>query len=264
MTRQVEISNTTDAMADVVVFPAAASIPDGNFSFAPGRTGNPLSSWTSVGRYVLHLAPGASALDVVTIKAPNKASSGERYAVVWAEVSAPSPARSGVRLVSRVGVRMYVSVGKGGMPAAQFMVGPLAAGRAASGDPIVSAKVRNVGQAALDITGELTLSDGPGGLSAGPFPVSLGTMLAPSHSAIERIELDSHLPRGPWRADLTLSSDGTQRSSKATVTFPIEALTNEKRGLSGPLILGALIVVMLLLAAGSSVLFARRHRVRLA
>jgi hypothetical protein len=264
ISRQVEISNATHAMADVGVFPAAASIPDGHFSFAPGRTGNPLSSWTSVARHDLHLAPGATALDVVTIKAPNSASSGERYAVVWAEVSASSPMQSGIRLVNRVGVRMYVSVGKGGMPVAQFTVGSLAVSRATSGDPIVSAKVRNVGEAALDITGELTLSEGPGGLSAGPFPVTLGTMLAPSHSAIERIELGNQLPRGPWRADLTLSSDGTQRSSIATVMFPAEASANERRTFSGPLLLAALIIALLLLGATSSVFFARRHRLRLA
>ena len=152
-TRQVEISNTTDAMADIAVFPAAAGIVGGNFSFAPGRRGNPLSSWTSVGRSVLHLAPGATALDVVTINVPKTASSGERYGVVWAEVSAPSHAQRGVRLVNRVGVRMYVSVGKGGMPAAKFAVGSLVASRAANGDPIVTAKVRNAGQDAIDITG---------------------------------------------------------------------------------------------------------------
>lgn len=264
ITRQVEFSNTTAAVADIVVFPAAASIADGNFTFAPGRAGNPLSSWTSVARNVLHLAPGATALDLVTIRPPKRASSGERYAVVWAEVSTPSPAQSGVRLVNRVGVRMYVSVGEGGMPAARFMVGSLATGRATNGDPTISAPVRNVGQAALDITGRLTLSEGPGGLSAGPFPVTLGTMLAPGHSAVERIALDRQLPRGPWRADLTLSSDGTQRNSISTITFPAGVPANEKRSLSRPLMLAALIAVMLLLAAGLFVLFARRDRLRLA
>jgi hypothetical protein len=157
--RQVEISNTTEVTADIVVFPAAASIVQDKLSFAPGRTENPLSSWTTVTQSVLRLAPGATTLDGVTINVPKSASSGERYAVLWAEVSAPSPARSGVRLVNRVGVRMYVSVGKGGMPAAEFSVGSLAAGRSASGVPTVAATVHNLGQGALDITGELTLSD---------------------------------------------------------------------------------------------------------
>jgi len=264
MTRQVEISNTTDATADIVVFTAAASIVKGKFSFAPGRTGDTLSSWTSVEQSNLHLAPGATALDTVTIKVPKRASSGERYAVVWAEVSAPSPARSGVRLVSRVGVRMYVSVGSGGLPATEFTVGPPVASRLPNGDPAVLAKIRNVGQVSLDITGELTLSDGPGGLSAGPFLVTLGTLLPPGHSAIERIELDGQLPRGPWRADLTLSSSGTQRSSVATITFPKKAVANGTRSLSGPFMLAALLLLVLLLAVGGSLLMSRRRRLRLA
>jgi hypothetical protein len=159
---------------------------------------------------------------------------------------------------------MYVSVGKGGMPVAEFSVGSLVAGRSASGDPTVAAKVKNVGQAALGITGELTLSNGPGGLSAGPFPVTLGTLLAPSHSAIASVALDSQVPRGPWRADLTLISSGTQRSSVTTITFPPGAAASTKRSLSGPLSLAALIFLMLILAAGSSVLLFRRHRLRLA
>ena len=264
VTRQIEISNATDATADVTVFPAAASIVEDKFSFAPGSTGDPLSSWTTVAHSVLHLAPGATVLDAVTIKLPKRASSGERYAVVWAEVSAPSPTQGGVRLVNRVGVRMYVSIGKGGSPAAEFTVGVLVASRSANGNPLVAAKVHNVGQAALDITGELTLSHGPGGLSAGPFPFTLGTLLAPSHSTIAPVELGGQIPRGPWRADLTVSSGGTQRSSVTTITFPTKALSIGQRWFFAPLMVVALIVLMLLLATVSSVLFSRRHRLRLA
>ncbi len=264
VTRRIEISNTTDATADIVVFAAAAGIAEGKFSFAPGRSGDSLSSWTTIAHSVLHLASGATVLDAVTINVAKRASSGERYAVVWAEVSAPSPTHSGVRLVNRVGIRMYVSVGKGGLPAAEFTVGSLVASRGANGDPLVAAVVHNVGQAALDITGELRLSHGPGGLSAGPFPVTLGSLLAPDHSAVERTELDNQVPRGPWRADLTLSSDGTQRSSVTMITFPPSASASGKRSLSGPLMLAALVVLTLMLAAGTSILFSRRRRLRLA
>src|SRR5580698_10716810 len=56
--REVEISNTTNAMADIAVFPAASSIVRAKFSFAPGTTENQLSGWTSVAQSVLRLAPG--------------------------------------------------------------------------------------------------------------------------------------------------------------------------------------------------------------
>ena len=244
------------------MFPAAASIAKGRFSFGPGRGADPLSSWTTLGRSVLHMAPGATARDAVTIDVPKNAPAGERYAVVWAEVSAPSSTQSGVRLVNRVGVRMYVSVGRGGMPVAEFTVGSLAAGRSANGDPTIGAKVHNVGQASLDITGELTLSDGPGGLSAGPFPVTLGSILAPGHSATERVELDGEIPRGPWRADLSLLSAGTQKSSVAMITFPVKTLTESRRSLATTVVLAALVVV-LLLATASSILVSRRRHLRL-
>ena len=159
---------------------------------------------------------------------------------------------------------MYVSVGKGGSPAAAFTVGPLAASRSANGNPLVAAKVHNVGQASIGITGELTLSHGPGGLSAGPFPFTLGALLAPGHSTIAPVELDGQIPRGPWRADLSLSSGGTQRSSVTTINFPVKTLASGQHSFFGQLMLVALIVLMLLLAAAGSVLFSRRHRLRLA
>jgi hypothetical protein len=265
-TRQIEISNTTDATANVAVFPAGANMARGEFSFAPGRTGDPLSNWTTVAHPALSLAPGATVFDEVTTKLPKNASSGERYAVIWAEVSASSPMQGGVRLINRVGVRMYVSVGKGGSPVAEFTIGTLEASRMANGNPLVAAKVRNVGQAALDITGELTLSHGPGGLSAGPFPFTLAALLAPSHSTIAPVELGSQIPRGPWRADLTLSSGGTQRSSVSTITFPAENLSSGQHSIfARPMLVvlsAFLLLLLLLLVAGGSVLLFRRHRLR--
>jgi hypothetical protein len=260
--RKVEISNTTDATADVLVFPAAASYIENKFSFAPGRMKNSLSIWTTVARSVVRLAPGAETLDPVTINVPKRASSGERYAVVWAEVSSPSLTENGVRLVNRVGVRMYISVGNGGQPAAKFTISSLAAGRSAVGAALVIARVDNVGPAAIDISGTLTLSQGPGELSAGPFPVTLGTMLAPSHSLIERVDLGNQIPRGPWRAELSLSSNGTRRSSVTMITFPAQTVANEKRSPLSALTIGALTALALLLAGCGVMLVSRRRRAR--
>ncbi len=260
--RDVEISNTTNARANVVVYPAAALYVHNKFSFAPGRTKDSLSRWTRVARSVVQLAPGGTAVDVVTITVPKSAPRGERYAVIWAEVSAPSPSQSGVRLVNRVGIRMYVSVGKGGLPAAEFTIGSLAASRMANGDALIEANLDNVGQAAIDVTGELTLSGGPGGLSAGPFPVTLETLLAPRHLVMERVELGAQIPSGPWRADLSLSSDGTRRSSVTEITFPARKGPTQTRSPAIPLILATLVVLILLLIMRSSVVISRRRRLR--
>ena len=118
---------------------------------------------------VLRLLPGASAFETVTINVPKTASAGERYAVVWAEVSTPAPATgSGVKLVNRVGVRLYLSIGPGGAPPSNFVIGSLTAERSATGRPLVVATIHNSGRRTINISGNLTLSNGPGGLRAGP------------------------------------------------------------------------------------------------
>ena len=256
--RSVRIDNNTSATANVAVYPAAASIVRGSFTFAPSRSRNELSSWTSLSSGVLHLAPGAAASDTVTINVPRKASSGERYAVVWAEVSAPSPAGSGVTLVNRVGVRMYLSVGPGGAPPSNFTVGSLRTERSATGEPLVVSTVHNSGKATLDFSGNLTLSKGPGGLGAGPYPITLGTVLAPGASEPVIVKLDSALPRGPWRADLVLTSGHIQRSAVATITFP--RLTRAKVIPPSLLILALVVLLMLLAVISCALVLSRRHR----
>ncbi len=119
----------------------------------------------------------AKGLATVTIAVPARASAGEQYGVVWAEVSAPPPPGGGIGATNRVGVRMYLSVGAGGEPASDFEVSALQGQRAADGSPVVVATVRNTGARALDLGGELRLANGPGGLSAGPISASVGSTL---------------------------------------------------------------------------------------
>jgi hypothetical protein len=218
--RQIEISNTTLSTVSVAVYAAGAGLVNGHFGFAPGHSRNELSSWTSVTRHRLRLRPGTNAVETVTVNVPTLASSGERNAVVWAEVSARTSAADGIRLVNRVGIRMYLSIGPGGGPASNFVLGALSAKRSASGVPLVAAVVHNSGGRTLDINGTLTLSNGPGGLRAGPFAVMLGATLAPGSSEPATVALDKRLPRGPWRAQLQLRSGFIERSAVATITFP--------------------------------------------
>lgn len=72
----------------------------------------------------------------------------------------------------------------------------------------------------MDLAGELTLTDGPGGLSGGPFPATLGTTLAVDAVGSVEIVLDEQLPNGPWQAVLTLESGLLERSVAAEITFP--------------------------------------------
>jgi diguanylate cyclase (GGDEF)-like protein len=84
----------------------------------------------------------------------------------------------------------------------------------------VLASVHNTGGRALDMNGTLRLSGGPGGLSAGPFPATLGVTLAIGATEAVTIVLDPRLPAGPWAAEITLGSGLLERRAAATVTFP--------------------------------------------
>ena len=116
VSRRVEIVNSTRSTKNVALYPAAASLIQGKFGFARNHRPNDLSRWTSVSRGTLLLPAGTKAFETVTISVPKDASSGRRYAVLWAEVSAPTV--GGVTLVNRVGIRMYLSVRPEGAPIA--------------------------------------------------------------------------------------------------------------------------------------------------
>jgi hypothetical protein len=261
--RQIEVSNTTRASANVSVYPAAASLRRGRFAFAPGHSRNDLTQWISLTRKLLRLPAGTKALETLTIKVPKQANSGERYAVVWAEVSAP--AANGVRLVNRVGVRMYVSIGPGGTATASFVIGPVRAARSATGEPLVIANIHNDGGRTLALTGTLTLSSGPGGLRAGPYPVRLKTPLTPGSSEQATVQLNPSLPRGPWRANLVLRSGEVRRTAAATIEFPNHHVTTKQptgEAQTHHPILLAVIFLALLAAAAFLLLRSRRNRPR--
>jgi hypothetical protein len=218
--RQIAITNTTRQAQTISLYSAAASMHRGAFTFAPSRTQNELSGWTSVSHPVLRLVAGATAVETVTIRVPARASAGERYSVVWAAVTAPSARAGGVNLVNRVGVRVYLSVGSGGAPPVRFVLGRPRATRSGAGKPVVVTSVRNGGEGTIALRGTLVLSGGPGGLRAGPFPLRLARPLAPHSSRRITLQLNTRLPRGPWHVQITLTSGSAQRSSSATIMFP--------------------------------------------
>ena len=122
--------------------------------------------------------------------------------------------------------------------------------------PLVVAIVRNTSTRTLDIGGTLVLSDGPGGLRAGPFPVALGTGLGAGQSGTATVRLDEGLPSGPWQASLHLRSGFTDREAVARLTFPeLVAAPSGSRRLLLPLV-G---VVLALLAALAALVHNRRQ-----
>lgn len=216
--RRIEVSNDTGKPTHVAVYPAAASIQDGSFVGLQGDTPNELSTWTTVSTPRLRLADHGKKMVDVTIDVPSDAPPGEQYAVLWAQTT--SGGSGAVTQVSRVGIRVYLSVGPGGAPASAFKIESFTAERDPSGTPVVAATIHNTGGRALDLRGKLTLSDGPGGLSAGPFPVALGTTLGLRQTEPVTVMLDKRLPDGPWKAHLEITSGLLTETAQATITFP--------------------------------------------
>ena len=261
--RRIEVSNTTASSKHIVLYAAGASIVNGSFVGAAGHSSNDLSTWTSVRPEATNVPAGGHVPATVTIAVPSSAPEGERYGAVWAEARSVPIAGGGVTEVSRVGIRLYLSVGPGGCSCLQLHDRIAHCRAGADGRPMVVATVHNTGGRALDMSGTLQLSNGPAGLSAGPFPATLGTTLGINDTEPVTIALDKQLPAGPWDARITLRSGLLNRSAEATITFPASGAappvpTSTRPGWLYPVI--AILVVLLLLATATLLVLRRRRR----
>jgi hypothetical protein len=213
------------------------------------------------------LRPHTAATLTVTIAVPRDASPGEHYAAIWAETAALHPVRNqnsaqnhNVLEVSRVGIRVYLSIGPGGPPPASFTITSLSSARLPDGRPVTTAQIHNTGGRALDLTGELTLTHGPGGLSAGPFPARLGSTLAPGQSEPVTVTLDKQLPAGQWTALIHLKSGITDRTTQAVITIPRHAGETSPATMPSLSSRGYLVGVPLFTAALAFALYLHRRR----
>jgi len=262
ISRKIGISNSTPDTQTVNLYAGAASISGGDFIGAEGRTGNDVSSWTSVTPGQVTVPPSRTVQVEATIAVPAGVANGERYGVIWAE-RAPPPGATGVIVVNRVGIRIYLSVGTGAEPASDFTIESLTAERLNTGEPAVKAQVHNTGGRALDMSGSLELHNGPGGLSAGPFKAVLGTTLGIGQTEPVLVKLDKRLPAGPWNAVITLASGTIQHSAQGTITFPASGVGKTVKANSLGKQLSVVIPILAILAAlFAAVIFvlARRRR----
>lgn len=243
--RRVRLTNTTSSSVSVNMYAGDATIGHGTFLGAAGRGRGEPSIWTSIVPAVSQLPAGDDATAMVTIRVPGDAAPGERYGIAWAEVRDAPGAGAGITQVSRVGIRLYISVGPGGAPTADFAIDALRPERSADGLPMVVATVRNTGGRALDMNGTVALARGPGGLSAGPFPARLGTTLGIGDTERVTTFLDRQMPSGPWAARVTLRSGLLERKAHATITFPGGGESSDH----WVALAGALGLLLLLLAA---------------
>jgi hypothetical protein len=259
--RRVLVANLSHAAARITVYPDAATIGGGSFIGDPGETRSDLTTWITTSRHMVSLAPHASTTVTVTIHVPRDASNGERYGVIWAQETSRVRYRSGLSIteINRVGVRIYLSVGPGGAPPSNFVIASLTGTRSAHGLPAVRADVHNTGGRALDISGYLKLSDGPGGLTAGPYKVADDITLAPGQAEPVTVVLSKRLPNGPWRALIDLKSGLTERHAEATIQFPGFS-AKAAAAISGSVVMGAILLAILAIFAAITTQLIRRHR----
>jgi hypothetical protein len=217
--RRFQVCNGSAKSVTVAIYAGAAHIAGGSFQIDAGHAVNELTRWIRVEPAAVTIAPGKRVIASASFAVPRNAEQGERYAVLLAELPAHQ-AGSGVNVASRVGVRVYLDVGPGGAPKSDFAVDSLQAVRTPDGKGQVTAAVHNTGKRALDFTGSLSLNDGPGGLSGGPYPARLGTTLAPGDAEPVVVPIDAAVADGPWTADLTLKSGLLVRKVRGVIRFP--------------------------------------------
>lgn len=262
---RIELENDTPEPLPVAVFPVAATIDEEGFNIPSARVESVLTSWITVQPDQLEIAPRERREVTITLSVPGDARGGEHYAAVVAE---PPPIGEGdVQLVNRVAVRVYLAVEGDAAPVSDFEIDDLRARRSSAGTPVVDVTVTNIGERALDLSGELALDAGPAGLSAGPFPATTTRVLAPGDSGVVSFQLDPQLPAGPWQVFARLVSGNLERAAEATITFPeaagesaapvdaTEVPLHQDRGVLIPFAIGLTLLTLLLL-----LLFWRRRK----
>jgi len=219
--RRILIMNQEAKTAHFTVYPDTARIAQGLFTGDAGATRSELTDWTSVQHRAVTLRAGASVMDLVTIRVPQGATRGEHYGVIWVQQAARARAAGGfgVNEVDRVGIRIYLAVGRGGALPTDFAITTIAGRRSASGRPSLLVHVDNTGGRAVDLNGTARLTGGPGNTSAGPFRAQQIITLAPGQSGNLTFAPPESLPDGPWHASVTLVSGLTTRTATASVEF---------------------------------------------
>ncbi len=252
LTRTVTVVNSGPDRERIDLYPAGASIRTDTFTPSATRSGNDLSSWTNVYPSTVDVPAHGSRAVKVTVSPPGGTRSGERFAMVWAQP------RDG-DVADRVGLRMYVAIGRGTAPASDFSIETVAVGTDDAGRPVISANVTNTGGRAVDITGVTTLTTGPDGQSRAPIAIARTITLARGGRGQVTAVLDPPPPSGRWLVNVTLSSGTVNRQRAATVTVPSASPDDRSPAMFGWVALG-----LLIMAVAGSVAWTSRRRAAVA
>jgi hypothetical protein len=257
VTRRVAVTNGSRHTLSVRIYPGAAQLVGDTFTPLPAGVTNELVGWTSVSPDVVTLAPGTTRTATVSIRVPSDARLGSRYGVVWAEVRDPGRAR--VTLVSRVGVRVFLSTGVPSGVGERFTVDAPRVGRRADHQFAITTRVRNVGDASINVRGTLAMTRGPGGVRTGPFDLAVADTIGRGDDAVARVVLPRHIPTGRWHVDVVLrSASGLTRH--AVADLELSGSRRDSDASRTAVLLATVALVVALFAAGLGA--ARRHAQR--
>lgn len=239
------VVNESNKSWDVEMYPGPANATDKGWEMGEKGSTNDLTTWTSVTPKTMFLKPGESRVVDVTIKVPADASTGERYGVVWASTTN----KGNVSVVSRVGVRQYIYVGKGGAPPASYTIDAVSGQRNAEGKPTVVATLTNTGKRVLQMSGKVFLTDGPGGTSSGPYDITGN--LAIGQTGDFTALLPEDIPLGPWKATVKFDYLGNQQEKTGTITIPAGGSVAPAEPGSGPpwIFIAVGLLILLIVAA---------------
>ena len=216
--RRLKIENHESRTATFTVYPAAAHLSHGKFLTDPGAARSELTTWIRVAKPAVRLRPGKSTTDLITIKVPHIATIGEHYGVIWVQQAEQAHRGKKVHVaeVTRVGMSMFLTIGRGGVPPTKFVIG-IIRGHDSTNRTWLTALVRNTGQRAVELSGSVSLTDGPGGTTAGPFRELQVVVLAPGQIAPVLFVPPRGLPAGQWLAKIKLVSGFTTETASAPV-----------------------------------------------
>lgn len=241
--KRIEVKNYNYDDVVVDLYTTEAKIENSSFVGAERGNQNDLARWIALPVDKIEIEARKAATVEFTIKIPQDAEDGERYAAVWAQPRiSTAPDEQGIALTSRVGLRSYVLVGDP-VPEGSFDVIQKRFERSPSNTPILVVRVRNTGQRALDISATASLSEGPGGAKAGPFVSDSGLTLPIAGEDDITVYLADGLPNGPWKAHLLLESGTIQNSYEFEGSFDSELKSTSHF----PLLLTAAIALFLVM-----------------
>jgi hypothetical protein len=218
--RRVLLLSNLTVPRQIEVYPGAATIGNGAFHGGEGHATDELTSWISLDHDTVDMQPGDKTPVEVTIRVPATAATGERYGAIWASLSTEGdPSSNGkINAVNRVGVRIYLDIGPGPEPRSDFTIGTAVPTRDDHGKPTITVAVTNTGARAVDISGQLNLSDGPDHRPAGPIPVSTTTLAPGEHGTVTAM-LPDHIAGGPWKIAVDLISGTVKHTATRSTTF---------------------------------------------